>query len=126
MPCVDERCKDCDKQNKLLAAEYRQTTGALKRCIDNCVCSLNINEDNCLSHCRKWLYLHPLDRRLHIDRCRKRTQIIPMSPTEIKERIKILNEMYRTTSAIGREAEHYYEQDWWRSEIYTLNTRKRG
>lgn len=43
--------------------------------------------------------------------------------TEIAEELRLLRQMYRTTKEIGREAEHYYERGWWRSEIYTVNSR---
>ncbi|SHK46303.1 hypothetical protein [Tepidibacter formicigenes] len=43
---------------------------------------------------------------------------------QLKDRLNKLARMYRTTREIGIEARNYYNKEWWRSEEYTVNSRK--
>lgn len=91
---VKSSCIDSDAHLKALAVEYKKTSKSLSRRIKKIKREIEL-----------------LERQ---------------SPVKIdlEERLNILNQMYRTTTEIGREAEHYYEKGWCRSAIYTLNARK--
>lgn len=43
---------------------------------------------------------------------------------DIKDRLKPLLEMQRDVREAGKEVLNYYNRSWWRSEKYTINTRK--
>lgn len=43
---------------------------------------------------------------------------------ELSNRIKPLQIMLHDVNDIGREIEHYYDKEWWKSEKYMLNARK--
>lgn len=43
---------------------------------------------------------------------------------DLKHRLNKLANIYRTTREIGIESGNYYKKEWWRSEKYTVNSRK--
>ena len=49
---------------------------------------------------------------------------VSKSLIEIENRLKPLLQIQRNVREIGIEVNNYYERSWWRSEKYTLNTRK--
>jgi len=51
------------------------------------------------------------------------TKVPVCKQSVLSEELTLLRSMYRSTHDIGREAEHYYEIGWWRSEVYTVNSR---
>ncbi len=54
--------------------------------------------------------------KVHID--------VSKSLIEIENRLIPLLQIQRNVREIGIEVNNYYERSWWRSEKYTLNTRK--
>lgn len=49
---------------------------------------------------------------------------VSKSLIEIENRLRPLLQIQRNVREIGIEVNNYYERSWWRSEKYTLNTRK--
>jgi uridine kinase len=43
---------------------------------------------------------------------------------DLNDRINKLSLMQRDTQEVTKEVEHYFDRWWWRSEKYTLNSRK--
>ena len=65
-----------------------------------------------------------LENKLKIIKYEHKREEIELKITELNDRLRPLNAIYRDLSEIGREASNYYKRSWWRSEKYTCNKRK--
>lgn len=63
-------------------------------------------------------------KRLEAENQMKGNRKIKNQIRDIEERISTLLVIQRNLREIGAEVDNYYEKSWWRSEKYTLNSRK--
>ncbi|MBB6219011.1 hypothetical protein HNQ80_005189, partial [Anaerosolibacter carboniphilus] len=95
--------KDFEKAFKRLGREYRKSVKLIRKRIQQLKIELEV---------------------LEFEKGPRKNSDIPLEIQILKERLKALQEIYRTTSEIGVEAGNYYKRGWWRSEKYTTNSRK--
>ncbi|WHH58295.1 hypothetical protein [Petroclostridium sp. X23] len=94
------------EQWKQLGEEYKKSSRLIRRRI------MELNNERAKLEAAKY-------RKKKADK-----EEIKVRIKEIEDRLKPLNAMHRDLIEIGREAANYFERGWWRSDKYTLNSKK--